>query len=143
MKTTLKNLRIAIDKLQELANITNPEIRTDFNMLKYGCYQGLSREYLHNCKTVGCALGNIAGKVFPIVDSDFDSYGKFNYTYFSIRIFPELNGDTWSFLFSSSWYGYQPSFDDFIKRAEHFLKMKGKIGDWEYSYSEEIETNLR
>lgn len=142
METTLKNLRYAVDKLQELANTTNPEIRTDFDITKFGCYYGLVKEELHKCKTVGCALGNMAGKVFPIIDSDFEIFGWFNYLSFSERIFPDLYffSHDWNFLFSDDWEEYQPTFDDFIQRAEHFLSLNGEIGDWEYST--EIKTNL-
>lgn len=149
METTLKNLRYAVDKLQELANTTHPEIRTDFDISDFGCYKGLVKGKLHQCETVGCALGHMAGKVFPIVDSDFDRDFNgiiFNYHLFSNRVFPELNSlygglyGGWEFLFSSSWGEYQPTFDDFIKRAEHFLSLNGEMGKW--VYSTEIKTNL-
>lgn len=133
---TMDSLRMVLRELPKLAEQI-PSIKEDFNMKRYGCYEGLEKNKLHMCGTSGCLLGNIA-RLFPVKDCYFE-YREFSYQKFRQIEFPYIDYDDywsmysdWGFLFDSTWSKYQPTFDQAIRRLEYFIKCDGILPDWNY-----------
>lgn len=133
---TIKNLKIVLEKLPELAK-KDPRIIEDFNMWDLGCYSGTSFEN-PICGTQGCLLGN-AARVLPLTRDLFktDIKGEvtsFSYTAFNKVYFPYIGafGSLWSFLFSVIWDGYQPTFEQAMNRLKYAIDMGLELGEWNY-----------
>lgn len=135
---TLENLQLAYDRLIVVAEYY-PEIKKDFNMETFGCYEYLDKQSLHKCSTRGCLLGNMA-LVLPILDSLFNMVGDFSYLHFGTHYFPDLysggnqENRLWYYLFGWDWEHTYPSFDDAMTRLKHFIDKEGKI-DWHKDYT--------
>ena len=105
---TRKNLERVLTELPLLAE-KMPEIKEDFYMDVFGVYDGLEKENLSRCGSVGCLLGNSARIFKNEFTDDLFTNNKFQYTLFGEKFFPYLYdsrvyGDIiWGYLFSISW----------------------------------------
>lgn len=127
MEKALKNLKKLAKQLPILANTTHPHIKTDFNM-KMFCnpteiITKLTKENIHLCGTHGCLLGN-APHVLKPKKQHFLEDGGFDYQTYCKDVFPHLSANMWSFLFSSEWVNFQPTFDQSIQRLNYAIKHK-------------------
>lgn len=137
LQITLDNLQIVLNELPTLAE-KMPEIKEEFDMSTFGCFEHSTFTNKNYCSTYGCLLGNIA-RVLPIFDEHYDSLQSFDYSEFGFHYFPylytnrnkHLSNDKWYFLFDSAWSIYQPTFDQAIERIKYFIYCEGSF-TWKY-----------
>ena len=137
---TRKNLERVLTELPKLVK-KHPYIRNDFDMDVFGVYEGLKKENLNQCNTVGCLLGNSARVFVDGFTNDlFNKYAGFDSVLFGRKYFPYLyEGFGYSklgyvYLFAGRWSKTKfYKLKDALQRIKNLLANDLECDKYDYS----------